>query len=277
MPIPMRFRVRVAGTVLLVAASLGPAPPAASARHAESVPAASARHAQAVSAASARHAQAVSAASASEASSYGAAADSVDLASLIESYNLKIERTADAIDSLTVRQEMIEPQPDGSVRTATAVLAYGKGGEMQREELSSDLAYPAGEYRLQSLIGPLLAPAEYAVSLGGVEEMEGHRCYRLDVRALVRDADHFDGVVWISTADPGPVRIVGEVADPPFPAVWIRLDKTFERHPNGVWLLHRHTGEVEVSLLVARKKGLRHIFYEEYSIECEGPGDELDY
>ena len=56
----------------------------------------------------------------------------------------------------------------------------------------------------------------------------------------------------------------GAVADPPFPALEIKLDKSFEPGPGGYWLVRRHTGEVRVSLLLGSKWGLRHIFYDQY-------------
>jgi len=211
-----------------------------------------------------------------DAGASASSADSLDLAPLLESYNARVEGALRDIDSLVVRQEMFEPQADGSELRATAILSYKSGEEMIREVLSSDLAHPAGQYRLSSLVGPVLDEDEYVVRFEGVEEVGGHECYRLAVGAIARDADHFDGTVWVSTADASPVRIVGEVADPPFPVVWIHIDKTFERHASGLWLLYRHTGEVEVSVLFVKKKGLRHIFYEDYEVGF-ARGRELDY
>ncbi len=67
-------------------------------------------------------------------------------------------------------------------------------------------------------------------------------------------------------SDLAPVRITGEVADPPFPVVLITLDKSFESGPGGLRLLRRHSGEVEVNLLLGTKRGLRHIFYDDYRV-----------
>ncbi len=189
---------------------------------------------------------------------------SVPLEEILARFNARIEQTRDAVDTLRVSQEMIEPQEDGTLRKASAILVYGRSRGMVREEISSELSHPAGNYTLASLIGPRLEPSEYVIELTGREEMEGHDCYRVAVTAIERDRHHIDGTVWISTTGFAPVRIVGEVSDPPFPLVMIKLDKSFELREGGLWLLRRHTGEVEVSLMVAKKTGLRHIFYDDY-------------
>ncbi len=194
-----------------------------------------------------------------------------DIEHVLARYNEGIRRALEVIESLRVDQEMFEPQGDGSTKRATAVLSYEKGSEMTREETRSDLAHPAGDYSLRSLVGPVLERSEYDVEFEGVEEKEGHVCYRLSVVATVRDVDHFDGTVWISTETLGPVRIIGAVADPPFPVSEIRLDKAFQPGPGGLWLVRRHTGEVEVSLLFVKKRGVRHIFYDGYDVTL---GDE---
>ena len=106
--------------------------------------------------------------------------------------------------------------------------------------------------------------------LRGVEEMEGRECYRLTVTALERDADHFDGDVWIETGNFGLVRIVGEVADSPFPLVRITLDKVFEPGPGGFWLLRRRSGEAEAQIGFIKKSGRRHVFYYDYFVGTSG-------
>lgn len=185
---------------------------------------------------------------------------------LLERYDTGILRTRSLIESLSVNQIMIEPQKSGVSKQATAVLTYVSGKGMTREELSSELSYPAGEYTLESLTGPELGTDEYSLTLSGTEEMEETLCYRIEVEAVSRDMHHFDGTIWISVADQGPVRIVGEVAGPPFPVVEITLDKSFGPYGDGTRLLTRHSGEVEVNLVLGRKRGLRHIFYEDYLI-----------
>ncbi len=184
---------------------------------------------------------------------------------VLELYNAEISRSLAAVESLRVEQTFLEPQDDGSVKRAEAVLSYTMGGKVVREVLHCELSHMVGRYTLQSLVGPRIDGSEYETVLEGVEEKEGYACYRLALRALVRDADHFDGTVWISREHPGPVRIIGAVADPPFPATEIRLDKAFELRPCGLWMVRRHTGEVEVSLF-GRRRGVRHIFYDGYDI-----------
>ncbi len=185
---------------------------------------------------------------------------------IVESYDAGIVRTRSLIESLSVSQIMVEPQKDGSNMRARAVLTYVSGKGMKREELSSELLYPVGRYTLESLTGPELGVDEYSLVLSGTEDMEGTLCYRIEVTAVARDMHHFDGTVWISVADHGPVRVVGEIANPPFPVIEITLDKSFVPHGNGMWLVARHSGEVEANLLLGRKRALRHIFYEGYSI-----------
>lgn len=187
---------------------------------------------------------------------------------ILAAYNARIRDAGERIGSLRVDQEMIEPQEDGSLKRARAVLSYEKGAGMTRDETFSELSYPAGHYTLSSLVGPELDPSEYAVQLLGTEDVDGVLCYRLRVEALERDVDHMDGTVWIAADTFGPVRVTGEVSDPPFPVTRIKLDKRFELGSPGLWLLRMHTGEVEVSLLLTSRQGLRHIFYDDY-IVCE--------
>jgi hypothetical protein len=197
--------------------------------------------------------------------------EAVDIGRLLRDYNAGIERAVSRIDSLSVRQLMYEPQEDGSNKRAEALLRYSRATGMTREVEHSEISHLVGKYTLQSLVGPVIDTMEYRVEYAGEEEQEGHLCYRLDLTALRRDADHFDGTVWVSVEEPGPVRIVGKVADPPFPAVEVLLDKAFEPGPEGIWLVRRHTGEAQVRLLVTRR-GTRHIFYEDYAVKLDaGP------
>lgn len=192
--------------------------------------------------------------------------DSAAVERILASYNGGIESAVSGIESLRVEQVIIDPQKDGSTKEARAVLTYGRSQGMEREITVPGLPYMVGRYTLPSLLGPEVSTDEYVVGYEGTEEREGVLCYRLSLKARVRDADHFDGTIWISRDRPGPVRIVGEVADPPWPATEVALDKAFELGPHGVWLVRRHSGEAELSVLI-KKKGTRHIFYENYWIE----------
>jgi len=201
----------------------------------------------------------------------GGAADA-DLALIVERYNAALDLATASIDSLRVTQTMTEPQSDGTERTATAVLRYARGGEMERRVLSSNLSYPAGEFTLASLLGPRLDPAEYSMRLEGDEHLEGTPCHRLSVEALRRDVSHLDGTVWVSTASGGPVRIVGAVADPPFPVAEVRLDKRFVPGPLGFAVLRCHVGEVRVGLLLGGRRGTRAITYSRYVVNGKTDG-----
>jgi hypothetical protein len=189
---------------------------------------------------------------------------SPDVREILRDYALYLDRATERISTLIVDQEMIEPQRDGEGKRSTAVLRYSRDEGMTRLEIASDIRYPAGNFTLQSLIGPKIPLAEYEAVLEGTEVLDGIATYRLHLTALERDVDHFDGRIWVSCEDSAPVRIVGRVSDPPFPVSEITLDKAFQRAPNGIWLLRRHSGEAEVGVLVARKRGLRHIFYDGY-------------
>jgi hypothetical protein len=190
----------------------------------------------------------------------------VALEDILASYNENIRRAFDSIDSLHVVQDMFEPQPDGTQKTARAILTYTRAGGMVRDEVRSELEYPAGNYTLRSLIGPTLEPSEYLIELEDTEEAEGHDCYRLSLEAAVRDVDHIDGTIWISSQHLTPVRIVAEVSDPPFPITEIKLDKSFAPEPSGLWFVRRHSGEGEANLLLVRRRGVRHIFYDDYLV-----------
>ncbi len=189
-----------------------------------------------------------------------------DLIDILTRYNALIVRERAIVESLRVEQTMIEPQDDGSTRTSEAVLVYTPADGMERREVFSEITHPAGDYTLDSLIGPELRPDEYDIRYAGRDSIAGEETYHLNVTATVRDRRHFDGDVWISTDGFAPVRITGKVADPPFPVVLITLDKSFETGPEGLRLLRRHSGEVEVNLLLGTRCGLRHIFYDDYYV-----------
>lgn len=195
--------------------------------------------------------------------------DSVGAPSLddvLAGYNANIRNAMAAIETLSVAQEMVEPTEEGGEKRALALLSYSRGEGMRREELSSGFGHPVGEYELRSLVGPELPRAEYDVLLTGVEDMEGRRCYRLSVTAIERDVEHFDGTVWVEVGSLGLVRIIGQVADPPFSIERITLDKAFEPVPEGLWLLRRHTGEIDIRLAFVSRHGMMHIFYTDYAI-----------
>lgn len=194
----------------------------------------------------------------------------VDVEEILSRYNEGIHRTLAGIESLRVVQTIFEPQDDGSTKRACAILSYEGERGMVREETFSELAYPVGEYTLSSLVGPVLEPSGYSVEYAGVEEEEGVSCHRLEVTATSRDHKHFDGSVWISTENLAPVRIVGEVADPPFPAKEVRLDKLFAEGPNGLRLVRRHAGRGEFRILFVTKRGERTIYYDDYEIVFTG-------
>ncbi|MFH1688795.1 MAG: hypothetical protein ABIE42_00985 [Candidatus Eisenbacteria bacterium] len=190
----------------------------------------------------------------------------LSLEEVLEGYNANINRAMAAIETLRVEQEMVEPTKDGGEKGALAVLSYHRDEGMHREESYSNLGHPVGKYSLSSLVGPELLSGEYDVFLTGVEDMEGRRCYLLAVTATERDAEHFDGKVWVEVGSLGLVRIIGEVADPPFPVKRIKLDKAFEPTPEGFRLLRRHTGEVDIKLALISRNGVMHIFYTDYVI-----------
>ncbi len=193
-------------------------------------------------------------------------ASAPDLADILARYNAVIVRERAVIDSLRVVQTMIEPQEDGSAKTSEAILVYTRASGMDRREVFSEITHPAGDYTLDSLIGPELRAEEYDLEYAGRDTIAGEEAHHFRVTAIVRDRRHFDGDVWISASDLAPVRVTGQVADPPFPVVLITLDKSFEAGPEGLRLLRRHSGEVEVNLLLGTRRGLRHIFYDDYRV-----------
>ncbi len=206
---------------------------------------------------------------------------SAELAELLERYNSFVRHERCLIETLRVVQTMVDPQEDGSERTAVAELTYIAGSGMVRDVLSSDLAHPEGDYTLDSVIGPELPGGEYDIEPVGRDTVDGESAFHLRVTALDRDRDHFDGEIWISEMDASPVRVRGRVADPPFPVVLITFDKRFERLapqdvrgeecPTALRLLRRHSGEAEVNLLLGRKRGQRHIFYDDYVVRVRPP------
>jgi hypothetical protein len=189
-----------------------------------------------------------------------------DAAAIVEEYNANIRRSRDAVDSLRVLQEMEEPRESGPALREVAVLSHTRSGGMVRTVVSSDLTYPAGEYSLSSLTGPVLEPGEYRVRLAGEETTDGVACFRLSVEALARDRDHFDGDVWVSREGCSLVRVRGAVSDPPFPLAEIRLDKRFSPGPLGFPLLRSHAGQVRAGLVLGRKTGIRYISYRGYVV-----------
>jgi hypothetical protein len=186
---------------------------------------------------------------------------------IVSRYNEGIRRVLGGVERLQVGQTIFEPQEDGSAKRACAILRYQRGEGMVRDETYSELVYPVGDYTLRSLAGPVLDLSEYRVEYAGMEEAEGVPCHLLEVTATARDYHHFDGSVWISSEDFAPVRIVGEVADPPFPAKHVTLDKVFAEGPHGLRLVRRHTGRGEFQFLFLTKRGERTIYYDDYDIE----------
>jgi len=185
---------------------------------------------------------------------------------IVEAYNAGIQRARDAVDSLRVLQEMEEPRENGPALREVAALSHTRSGGMVRRTVSSTLTYPAGEYTLASLTGPVLEPREYGIRLVGEETMDGVACFRLAVEDLLRDRDHIDGDVWVSRVDCSLVRIRALVSDPPFPLAEIRLDKRFSPGPLGFPLLRSHSGEVRAGLVLGRNRGVRHISYRDYVV-----------
>lgn len=204
----------------------------------------------------------------------GAAEKAIGVDEIVERYNEGVRRALAGIDSLRVAQTIFEPQDDGGTKRACAILSYRRGLGMVREETFSELTFPVGEYTLSSLVGPVLDRAAYRVEYAGLEEAEGVPCHRLEVTATTRDHRYFDGSMWVSEQNFSPVRIVGEVADPPFPAVEVTLQKVFAEGPHGLWLVRRHTGRGEFRVLFITKHGERTIYYDDYEIRfTEPPGD----
>jgi hypothetical protein len=204
----------------------------------------------------------------------GAAGRPTGVEEIVDRYNEGVHRALAGIESLRVAQTIFEPQDDGGTKRACAILSYGRGRGMVREETFSELVYPVGEYTLASLVGPVLDRSAYSVEYGGLEEADGVSCHRLDVTATSRDYRHFDGSVWISADSYGPVRIAGHVADPPFPAVEVELDKVFSEGPHGLRLVRRHVGRGEFRVLFITKRGERTIYYDDYEVEFAKPSDD---
>jgi hypothetical protein len=192
--------------------------------------------------------------------------EGLSVAEILVGYNASIARAMAEIESLRVEQEMVEPTDEGGEKRATAVLTYRLGDGMERDELSSDIGHPVGDYSLESLVGPEILPLEYDVVLEGVEDMGGRPCYRLALTATERDSRHFDGTVWVDADGLGLVRITGEVADAPFPVQRIWLDKEFEPVSEGFRLLRRHATEIDIRFAFITKHGVAHIEYTNYSV-----------
>lgn len=195
---------------------------------------------------------------------------------IVDRYNEGVLRALAGVEGLRVAQTIFEPQDDGGTKRACATLSYEREHGMVRVETFSELVYPVGEYTLLSLVGPVLDRSTYNVQYTGMDEVEGVPCHRLEVTAISRDPKHFDGSIWISIESLAPVRIVGEVADPPFPAVEVSLDKVFAEGPHGLWFVRRHAGRGEFRVLFITKRGERTIYYDDYEVEFAEPPDDAE-
>jgi len=205
-----------------------------------------------------------------------ASAGEVTLEDVLIRYNAGIERTMAAIETLRVEQEIVEPTDEGGEKRARSVLTYRRDEGMERDEVFSDLGHPMGDYSLESLVGPVILTSEYDVSLAGPLSMESRSCYRLDVIATERDSKHFDGSVWVETDTWAPVRITGEVADAPWPARRVKLDKVFAPVSEGLYLLRTHSAEVDIKIAFVSKHGVADIHYTDYSVSVGGDSRDGD-
>ena len=197
----------------------------------------------------------------------GAGAQEVDR--IVAEVNRYQERARAFVRSLSVVQLVVQ-ESKGDERREKAVVIYRPPSLVDRKVEWTNIGHPSNAFPLKNLIGFPLGNYDYTVRLIGTDVVRGHITYKLKIDPARDKVRRIKGHLWISAWNYGPVKVVGEMTNPPFPIRTLKMEWDYEPGSSGIWMLKRDSTAARAKILFKTIKGNSVAYYDDYELEAEG-------
>ena len=196
------------------------------------------------------------------------AQEAKDITTIVAEVNRYQERARRLVQNLRVVQLVVQQSGDEE-RKEQAVVIYHPPEDPKRDVQWSNIGHPTNGFPLKNLIGFPLQGAAYKVSLVGTETIRGHATYKLQLKPLPGEEKRIDGFLWVSTSDYGPVRVEGDMANPPFPIKSLKMAWDYEPGLSGLWMLKRDSTAAVAKILFKTIKGQSVASYDHFEMNVD--------
>jgi len=199
---------------------------------------------------------------------FAGAQEEKDIDKIVTEANRYQERTRRLVQNLRVVQLVVQ-ESSREERKEQAVVVYRPPSDVKREVQWSNIGHPSNGFPLKHMIGFPLAKTDYEISLVGTETVRGHAAYKLQIRPAPGDGRRINGFLWVSASDFGPVRVEGDMTNPPFPVKSLKMAWDYEPGPSGIWVLRRDSTDAVAKIVFKTIKGQSVATYDHYEINVE--------
>jgi hypothetical protein len=190
------------------------------------------------------------------------------LPEVLSEVNRYQDRVRQQVRNLRVVQLVLQRSSEEE-RKEQALVTYRPPAQVDRQVQWSNIGHPSNGFPLKHLIGFPLNPVEYRVALVGTETIRGHEAYKLQIKPVPGDAKRVDGFLWVSTRDFGPVKVEGDMTNPPFPIKSIRMSWDFEPGLSGIWMLRQDSTSAVAKIVFKTIKGQSVASYDHYELNAD--------
>lgn len=194
-----------------------------------------------------------------------------DIDKIISEVNRYQEQARKLVRNLKVVQLVVQESAQQE-RKEQAVVTYRPPSDFDREVQWSNIGHPSNSFPLKHLIGFPLQKTDYAVSLVGTETVRGHATYKLQLKPMPGDERRVDGFLWVSSSDYGPVKVEGDMTNPPFPIKSLKMEWDYEPGPSGLWVLKRDSTDAMAKIVFKTIKGQSVATYDHYELNPVSDG-----
>lgn len=191
-----------------------------------------------------------------------------DIDKIVAAVNQYHERARKLVQNLKVVQLVVQ-ESSKEERKEQAVVVYRPPSDVKREVQWSNVGHPVNGFPLKHLLGFPLLKTDYQVSLLGTESVRGHATYKLQLKPMPGDQRRIDGFLWVSASDYGPVRVEGDMTNPPFPIKSLKMVWDYEPGPSGLWVLKRDATDAVAKVVFKTIKGQSVATYDHYEMNVE--------
>jgi hypothetical protein len=192
----------------------------------------------------------------------------ISIDKIISEVNQYQERARKLVQNLKVVQLVVQASGEEE-RKEQATVTYHPPSEVKREVQWSNIGHPSNGFPLKHLLGFPLLTTNYDVSLVGTETVGGHAAYKLQLKPKPGDERRIDGFLWVSTTDYGPVKVEGNMTNPPFPIKSLKMVWDYGPGPSGLWVIKRDFTDAVAKIVFKVIKGQSTATYDHYELNAQ--------
>lgn len=193
------------------------------------------------------------------------AQESQDIAKIVAEANRYQDRARRLVQNLKVTQLVVQQSGD-EARKEQAIVLYRPPEGVKRDVEWSNIGHPSNGFPLKHLIGFPIRESDYKVSLVGADTVRGHATYKLQIKPQPTDLKRVDGYLWVSTSDFGPVRVEGDMTNPPFPIKSLKMAWDYEPGISGLWMLKQDSTAAVAKIVFKTIKGQSVATYDHFEM-----------